>query len=154
MQLTAVVLPENATAHVPLWHSSDPTIATVDGNGFVTALTAGNVIVTATAADSSGVSASYPLTVYEQPAALEEIGEEAFCGDSGLQYVILGERVAAIHARAFANASRLVAIRIPASVQQIADDAFTGSHPLIICAADSAAYRFALAHGLPVWCEE
>lgn len=154
LQLTAVVLPENATAHVPLWHSSDPTIATVDGNGFVTALTAGNVIVTATAADSSGVSASYPLTVYEQPAALEEIGEEAFCGDSGLQYVILGERVAAIHARAFANASRLVAIRIPASVQQIADDAFTGSHPLIICAADSAAYRFALAHGLPVWCEE
>ena len=57
--LTAALEPENTTSRV-IWTSSDPTIATVDANGTVTALQSGEVTITATAGD---VSASCTVTV-------------------------------------------------------------------------------------------
>ena len=39
------------------------------------------------------------LTVMTLPAALKQVGEEAFLDDSSMQYVILGEQVADIGAR-------------------------------------------------------
>ena len=160
LQMTVEALPENATMPDLVWASSDPAVASVDENGQVAALTTGTTTITATAADDSGMTASYLLTVHEPltvmtlPAALKQVGEEAFLNDSSIQYVILGEQVTDIGARAFAGTSGLAAIRIPSSVVSIADDAFTGSEPLVICETDSAAYRFAVAHGLRVWCEK
>lgn len=52
-QLTAEVLPENADNKAIVWESSDTAIAAVDENGLVTAVAAGNAIVTATVDDKN-----------------------------------------------------------------------------------------------------
>ena len=67
------------------------------------------------------------------PAALTEIGEEAFSG-SPAESVWLPDGVTAIGERAFAGCESLRAIRIPASVVSIADSAFDG------CAASLSIY--------------
>ncbi len=61
-QLTANVLPANATNRAVNWSSSDPAIATVDSNGQVSAVTAGSVTITATTADG-GKTSSCQVTV-------------------------------------------------------------------------------------------
>jgi hypothetical protein len=49
LQLTATVLPENATDKTVAWESSDEAVATVDENGLVTAVGTGEAAITATA---------------------------------------------------------------------------------------------------------
>ena len=61
--LIATVKPDDATNRGVTWESSDTSIATVSEDGTVTAISAGNATITATAADGSGVSASCELTV-------------------------------------------------------------------------------------------
>ena len=55
-QLTATVLPENATNRVVAWSSSNSNIATVNNYGFVTAVTAGTATITATTADGGKIA--------------------------------------------------------------------------------------------------
>lgn len=62
-KVTATVVPSNATNSSVKWVSSSPDVATVDDNGNVTALKAGSTMITCTAVDGSGVSASCPVTV-------------------------------------------------------------------------------------------
>ena len=62
MQLGTKVYPSNANQNV-LWTSSNKLIATVSSEGLVTALKAGQVTITAQAADGSSKSASFKLTV-------------------------------------------------------------------------------------------
>ena len=57
------ILPENATDKSLTWTSSDPEIATVDGTGTVTAVSAGMVTVTATTNDGSKKQAKVLLCV-------------------------------------------------------------------------------------------
>ena len=59
------------------------------------------------------------------PAPVRSIGEEAFCGDRLLDTVVLPEGVEEIGARAFADSS-LTLIRLPASLTDVAGDAFSG----------------------------
>ena len=61
--LIATVKPDDATNRGVTWESSDTSIATVSADGTVTAISAGNATITATAADGSGVIASCELTV-------------------------------------------------------------------------------------------
>ena len=65
-QLTATVLPEDAVQAVT-WTSSDPTVATVDENGLVTAVASGTATITATTTDGTGLTATCEVTV-EDPA--------------------------------------------------------------------------------------
>ena len=74
-QLTAVVAPENATNPTVTWSSSDETIATVDGNGLVTAVAAGTATITAAAGDQT---AACEVTVTEP-----EPEYDAFIGTLG-----------------------------------------------------------------------
>ena len=60
--LTATVAPDNATNQAVTWTSSNPSVAKVE-NGVVTALARGTAVITATAADGSGASASCTVTV-------------------------------------------------------------------------------------------
>lgn len=53
--LTATVLPANAGNKTVVWTSSDEAIVTVDGNGLVTAVSAGDATITATAGNASDV---------------------------------------------------------------------------------------------------
>jgi hypothetical protein len=47
-QLVAAILPGNATNQTVTWNSSDPSVATVDLNGVVTGVQAGQTVITAT----------------------------------------------------------------------------------------------------------
>ena len=61
--LSATVLPATTTNKAITWTSSNPTIATVDAEGNIKALLAGNTVIKATAADGSGIVAECNLTV-------------------------------------------------------------------------------------------
>lgn len=61
--ITATVTPDNATTATVNWTSSDEKVATVDSNGKVTAVAAGNATITATSESDGDVSADYALTV-------------------------------------------------------------------------------------------
>lgn len=61
--IKATVAPSNATNNSVKWVSSSPDVATVDDNGNVTAIKAGSTMITCTAVDGSGVSASCTVTV-------------------------------------------------------------------------------------------
>ncbi len=66
LQLEASVLPENATIKTVTYSSSDESIATVDENGLVAAITPGNVEIIATSVN--GVTAVCNVTVTDMPA--------------------------------------------------------------------------------------
>lgn len=63
LQLTASVLPADADDATVTWSTSDETLATVNASGLVEALAVGEVVITATANDESGVSASCTITI-------------------------------------------------------------------------------------------
>lgn len=66
LTLTASVAPEDAFVKSVTWSSSNEAVAIVDQNGVVTAVAAGDAIITATANDGSGVSATCNVTVAEE----------------------------------------------------------------------------------------
>ena len=63
LDLTASVLPATATNSNVVWSSSDSNLVAVDEDGVVTAIKPGEVQITATAADGSGIYALFTLTV-------------------------------------------------------------------------------------------
>lgn len=70
-QIKATALPDNAADKSLSWTSSDVAVATVDGNGNVTAVGIGECVITATAKDGSGISASCNVKV--NPVLVESI---------------------------------------------------------------------------------
>lgn len=66
--VTATVTPDNATNTTINWTSSDEKVATVDSNGKVTAVAAGNATIKATSESDGDVSADYALTVNKAAA--------------------------------------------------------------------------------------
>jgi uncharacterized protein YjdB len=62
-QLFATIIPNNVINTMLTWSSSNTNIATVNQNGLVTAKKVGNAIITATATDGSGISASCEVAV-------------------------------------------------------------------------------------------
>lgn len=72
-KLTVTVYPENTTDDQSVtWESSDPSIATVDENGNVQAVSAGKATITATSAANSDVKTACIVTVSESPSIPEE----------------------------------------------------------------------------------
>ncbi|CZT56923.1 Beta-L-arabinobiosidase precursor [Eubacteriaceae bacterium CHKCI005] len=69
-QLTATVTPADAGTIV--WRSSDETVATVDENGMVTALKAGEVTITASLDTDPNVFDRCVVTVVEKPVAVDK----------------------------------------------------------------------------------
>ncbi len=61
--LTATVSPEDAYNRTLHWESSNPSVATVDSNGNVKAISRGEAVITATAADGQGAKAECTVTV-------------------------------------------------------------------------------------------
>lgn len=62
-QLTASVLPEEAQNKTIQWSSSNTSVATVDSNGFVTAIKQGSAVIYAKSTDGSNVSAQCSVKV-------------------------------------------------------------------------------------------
>ena len=61
--LTATVIPSNAVNKELTWTSSDKSVASVNSNGVVTAVSAGTATITCAATDGSGVKATCNVTV-------------------------------------------------------------------------------------------
>ena len=61
VKLTATVTPDNLDDKSVSWESSDASVAEIDSNGYVTAVSAGEAVITATAFD--GTKASCTITV-------------------------------------------------------------------------------------------
>ena len=90
-------------------------------------------------------SAETDLTV---PAGTLVIEDEAFMGDTSLTRVAAGEGLLRIESRAFAGCG-LKEAQLPASVEYIAPDTFTGNGGLVISAPKgSYALRWAEDHGI------
>lgn len=70
-QLVATIMPANATTKAVNWSVSDPTKASISPQGLVTAITPGTVVITATAADGSGVFGTAQMNIQEiQPGII------------------------------------------------------------------------------------
>lgn len=89
--LTATVSPGDATNPAVTWSSSAPTVASV-ANGVVTALAAGNAVITVTTVDGR-FTASYNLTV--KAAAVDLIATYGAIDDTRLSTSSGNEKVAA-----------------------------------------------------------
>ena len=76
--LTATVLPDNATDPSVTWETSAPEVATVNENGFVTAIAEGTATITATAGEQSATCA---VTVSAR--TIPNVGFTAPCNLSG-----------------------------------------------------------------------
>lgn len=72
LQLTATVLPASATDQSVTWTSSNDAVATVDGTGKATGISAGSVVITATSNDGNK-KATCQLTVREEGSEPVEI---------------------------------------------------------------------------------
>jgi uncharacterized protein YjdB len=66
-RLTATVLPTDASQAL-MWTSSDESVATVSQSGLVSAVAAGNAVITATTTDGTDLSASCDVTVLQVQA--------------------------------------------------------------------------------------
>ncbi|MBD5358539.1 MAG: Ig domain-containing protein [Bacteroides sp.] len=66
IQLNVTVLPDNATDKSVKWSSSNESVATVNENGLVKLIGEGSAVITVSAADASGVSATCTVTVKEK----------------------------------------------------------------------------------------
>ena len=122
----------------------DPSIAATDSaNGVRGAYycTACNTVIQA----ERVVSAQSVLRI---PAMMKQIGEEAFEGVAA-QQVVIPAGTLSIGVRAFADCDSLLIAVIPASVNDIAENAFAGTDIAVICPADSHAAAWCNSHHIP-----
>lgn len=77
LQLTASVTPNNATVQTVTWSSNHESIATVNTNGLVTGVSAGEARITATATDGSAIYGYIDITVTAKPQQSEFDAEMA-----------------------------------------------------------------------------
>ncbi|MGE5395884.1 MAG: endo-1,4-beta-xylanase [Candidatus Saccharibacteria bacterium] len=72
LNMVAQVLPANTTIPNVTWSVSPTYRATIDSNGLLTALGTGNIIVTATSWDGSGVKGTKVIVVTNETTGIEE----------------------------------------------------------------------------------
>ena len=83
VNVKAAVSPNNASNKKLVWSSSDEAIAKVSAQGAVQGISAGEAVITATAADGSGITASCDVTVYV-PVSKVTLSEPNFSVPAGL----------------------------------------------------------------------
>lgn len=151
--ITWAIYPGNANSGVgasPVWESSDPLIARWDSKRQqIVAVGLGTADITITL--NNGMRESITVSVQrrlELPDSVTAVEAEAFMGTS-FTHIHLPDGLLRIGERAFADCDKLDTVYIPASVTDIAANAFTGSPGVTICCKPgSAAERFAVENGL------
>ncbi len=90
-QLAALISPEGATNKTIFWSSSDQSVAAVDPDGFVSAVGAGQAVITATTEDGSfTATCTVTVTLPEEPPAIEPEKELPQTGAQRYLYLLFG----------------------------------------------------------------
>ena len=90
LQLTATVSPNNATTQTVTWSSDHTSIATVNTNGLVTGVSAGEARITATATDGTAVYGYIDITVTAKPQQ-SEFDADMTPGSNSMACTVSGE---------------------------------------------------------------
>ena len=88
LQLSFDITPEDATYKTVTWTSSNSSLATVDDDGVVSGIAAGDVTITATAMDGSGVTATYDITVILTVDPEEVDIDQTYSVDNGYKFAV------------------------------------------------------------------
>lgn len=88
-QYTAHVTPDYTSDKSVIWTIDKENIATIDENGIVTPVTSGTVIITATAADKSGVYDTKSVEIVKYAESIEIVGESEITAKTQYSVVIL-----------------------------------------------------------------
>ncbi|MBP5530072.1 MAG: Ig-like domain-containing protein [Lachnospiraceae bacterium] len=83
--ISAAVVPEEATNKTLNWSSSNESVATVDSSGNVTGLSAGDVTITVSATDESGVSKTIGIKVNDIPPADKKVESVTISGQRNIK---------------------------------------------------------------------
>jgi len=90
-QYTAIVSPDYTSNKEVVWSVDNEAIATVDEVGIITPVTAGKIVLTATAKDGSGVSSTKTINIVKFAESIEIVGGEEIISPSQYSVVILPE---------------------------------------------------------------
>ena len=85
IQLTATVLPDNTTDKMVVWSSSDESVATVDADGKVTAVSIGETFITASCGNASATCAVTVLPIHAETLIIDPI---VWSGEEGTEFTI------------------------------------------------------------------
>lgn len=88
--LTPSIYPDNATNKSLIWESADPSIVSVDGMGNITAVGVGEVDVTVSSTDGSGVWVVCHVTVYHDASVEGVNSDEVSVAVEGNEIVVNG----------------------------------------------------------------
>lgn len=76
IQLTVVVMPENATDKTIIWKSSNPDVAAVAANGEIELKSEGEAMITGTTADGSGITVECRVKVEKPQSSINGVGAD------------------------------------------------------------------------------
>ena len=142
-------LSSDAEEYVVGYSSSDESIAVVDCDGWIRAMSAGSAQVTVRTSLEREASVSVyvdEMDLIALPDELKMIESEAFRGDR-FQRLDVPCGVETIGEYAFADNDRLLFVSIPDSVTEIAPNAFSGDTDVcILCGSGSYAEQWARSH--------
>ena len=149
--LRAAITPEDGRGTIN-WTSTNPAVAVVSEDGYVTAQGEGTAKIYASVVNGPSVSCTVKveggMPLMTLPAGLLTIEDEAFAG-TGAVRVAVPSGAESIGSRAFADSSALRFLFIPNSVIDIAEDAFAGSKNLcLVCGSGSIAEQYAIGHDI------
>lgn len=82
VQMAASITPSDAVNKTLSWTSDNPSVATVDQNGLVTAVAPGKATITVSSTDGSNVSASCVITVTKSGSVTQPGGDNSSGGNS------------------------------------------------------------------------
>lgn len=135
--------------------TSNAKVAAITEDEMIRAVAPGTATITVTARNS-GKTAKFTVTVTEAvtlnlPASLKAVSDESFVGMAASE-IIIPDGCVSIGARAFADCANLTDVTIPASVTEIAEDAFAGCSGVTITtpASSAAAQMFGGMEGFTV----
>ena len=108
-QLSATVTPSDASDKTVTWSSTNASIATIDATGLVTGVAVGDVTISATANDGSGVTVNHSMAVTEDEILVTSI-------------TVTGDASIVVHSTATLNAAVLPATATDPSVSWMSSD--------------------------------
>lgn len=88
-QYSASVLPDYTTDKSVTWSIDNESIATIDEFGIVTPITSGTVVITAAAADGSGVETTKTIEIVKYAESIEIVGDSEITEETRYSVVIL-----------------------------------------------------------------